>query len=544
MGIASCSSTLDASPVTAAASNTQAATELPLETAIPETPTPQIHDDLCFDESVPSGLIAKTISSDAIQPCTEHNTAFHLKVGDQNPVSQWIYAVAAPFFTIDDDISADMLKSAWTTGSQSGLMISKLMVDQNTYAVLSAFWGNPNPDFVLVLTPDEMAANTGENPTYWAILPFENIEPTWKIITVDDQSPLRKDFSAPDYALTVPISLLDQQDKPGQTADLLSSVKVPVSNRDPNKLTTVLMTGVTALVRATANTMEKRGMTYPADQIRPWFLEADIVHISNEISYTPTCPEPYPCTNDLVFCSQPEYNELLESISTDVVELSGDHFQDYGPDATLYTIQMYKDLGWQYYGGGVNLADGQKPALFDVNGNKIAFLGCNGKGGGYAGATDTNPGAVPCDFDYMTKEIKLLRDEGYLPIVTFQHLEYYSYEAHPILVHDFREVAAAGAVIVSGSQAHQPHAMEFYDGAFLHYGLGNLFFDQLFESKETGQAFIDRHVFYDGKYIGTELLTIQFVDLAQSRPMTLEERQILLYTVFQASKNIKTEESK
>jgi poly-gamma-glutamate capsule biosynthesis protein CapA/YwtB (metallophosphatase superfamily) len=33
-------------------------------------------------------------------------------------------------------------------------------------------------------------------------------------------------------------------------------------------------------------------------------------------------------------------------------------------------------------------------------------------------------------------------------------------------------------VIVSGSQAHQPHGFEFYNGSLIHYGLGNLFFDQ------------------------------------------------------------------
>ena len=32
--------------------------------------------------------------------------------------------------------------------------------------------------------------------------------------------------------------------------------------------------------------------------------------------------------------------------------------------------------GWSPYGGGKNLEDGKKPALFEHNGNKIAFIGC------------------------------------------------------------------------------------------------------------------------------------------------------------------------
>jgi poly-gamma-glutamate synthesis protein (capsule biosynthesis protein) len=100
---------------------------------------------------------------------------------------------------------------------------------------------------------------------------------------------------------------------------------------------------------------------------------------------------------------------------------------------------------------------------------------------------------------------------------------------------DFRGMAEAGAVVVSGSQAHHPHGFEFRDGALIHYGLGNLFFDQLGISPGTGQAFIDRHVFYDGRYLGVELLTIQFEDLARARPMTAGERAELLRLVFAAS---------
>ena len=77
--------------------------------------------------------------------------------------------------------------------------------------------------------------------------------------------------------------------------------------------------------------------------------------------------------------------------------------------------------------------------------------------------------------------------------------------------------------------------IEFFEDSFLHYGLGNLFFDQLHFDLPTDTAFIDRHVIYDGKYISTELLGIQFVDYARPRPMTLEERVELLERAFDAS---------
>ena len=87
-----------------------------------------------------------------------------------------------------------------------------------------------------------------------------------------------------------------------------------------------------------------------------------------------------------------------------------------------------------------------------------------------------------------------------------------------------RRLAQAGAVIVSGSQAHQPQAFEFEQGALIHYGLGNLFFDQYDVSPATRQAFIDRHIFYDGRYLGTELLTYELEDYSRPRPMTAGAR--------------------
>jgi poly-gamma-glutamate synthesis protein (capsule biosynthesis protein) len=76
--------------------------------------------------------------------------------------------------------------------------------------------------------------------------------------------------------------------------------------------------------------------------------------------------------------------------------------------------------------------------------------------------------------------------------------------------------------------------MEFYQGAFIHYGLGNLFFDQM-QALSMRQEFIDRHVFYDGKYISTELLTAMLEDYAQPRPMTPSERVDLLSEMFTKS---------
>lgn len=455
-----------------------------------------------------------------------------LEVGDQNIVSQWVYALVTPFSSPLQGISGADLVSRWKGGSITGYGIQPLLMDSNTQKVLTALWGPAAETSVQVLAQQELIDYAWSHQPALAIVPFEDVEPRWKVLPVDGISPIHKDFDLGKYRLKIPISL---DSDPERIALIKSNILIPPSNLDPQKMTVVAMTGVTALVRATAYTMEKRGMLYPAQDIRDWLLSADITHISNEVPFAEDCPYPNPVQEEIRFCSADKYIQLLEDVGTDVVELTGDHFQDWGTQAMYHTLDMYRQRGWLYYGGGENLADGRKALLLEHNHNKIAFIGCNEKGGSFAQASDTQPGAAVCNMDWMAGEITRLKTEGYLVIATFQHHEYYTYAAQPDQLRDFRQMADAGAVIVSGSQAHQPQAMEFLNDSFIHYGLGNLFFDQYGLCEACRQGLIDHHIFYDGRYISTEMLPIQFVDYARSRPMTLEESNALFQSLFAAS---------
>ena len=84
--------------------------------------------------------------------------------------------------------------------------------------------------------------------------------------------------------------------------------------------------------------------------------------------------------------------------------------------------------------------------------------------------------------------------------MTFQYNEMYVPFATERQAEDFQAMADAGAVIVSGSQSHFPQGFAFRGNSFVHYGLGNLFFDQMDTPVEgTRREFLDRHVFYDGR---------------------------------------------
>lgn len=101
-----------------------------------------------------------------------------------------------------------------------------------------------------------------------------------------------------------------------------------------------------------------------------------------------------------------------------------------------------------------------------------------------------------------------------------------------------QQAALAGADIVSGSQAHRPQVYTFAGAEqkqFIHFGLGNLFFDQILLGNDCDKGFVDRHVVYDGKYISTEMLSIIFPNFLQPVWMTPQERGYFLGTLYKYS---------
>ncbi|MEA4812772.1 MAG: CapA family protein [Anaerolineaceae bacterium] len=467
-------------------------------------------------------------------PClSDLQKRVNIGFSQSSSLADWVYALVAPFNTVNDEFSTAEFKEYWEGITEKPF--KQLAMSASTKAALVSLFGELK-GVVNVQAEGALLDYAWQTPNTWAVVPFEALEPRWKVISLDGHSPLHKDFEPEHYPLLAHIGIEGEGAHPAFLAELQKIL--PHTNRDPQKLSTVILTGTTALVRATAYAMEKEGVDKPAAIIGPILRAADITHVSNEVSYAEDCPYPNPVTQSMRFCSALSYNKVLEDIGTDVVDLTGDHFVDWGYDAARATVDLYHSLGWQTYGGGVDLKNAQKPALFEVNGNKITFTGCNAKHAGYNVATENEPGALDCDLDFLHQQIRELKAQGYVVITSFQHYEDYGWFPDTALAYDMQQAALAGADIVSGSQAHRPQIYAFYGpekNHFVHFGLGNLFFDQILLGNDCDKGFVDRHVIYNGKYISTEMLTIILPDFLQPTWMNEQERSLFLGTLHKYS---------
>ena len=261
---------------------------------------------------------------------------------------------------------------------------------------------------------------------------------------------------------------------------------------DNDKVVKINMTGVTAISRGLASKIDASGnLGYAARDIGEFLADADLTHTSNEVSFVEGCNA---SASGMRFCAKPGYIEILKKSGIDIVELTGNHNNDFGDTNNAKSIQMYKDLGWDYFGGGLNSTDASKILYKEVKGNTIAFVGYNYydtmlSTGALAG--ESRAGANSYSVEKLERDINEAKEKADVVIVTFQFQECYSYPPsdviYPICYKPlsspdqkgvFRKAVDLGADVVVGTQAHQPQTYEVYKNGVIFYGLGNIYFDQ------------------------------------------------------------------
>ena len=418
-------------------------------------------------------------------------------------------APVVPFDTVQDDITLADVQARWQDGAA-------LYTTSAVRELLVSLLGEAGDNVITIERADLIGALEQDREAL-GILPFEELDPRFKVLTLDG------------------INLLSNQFAPG-TWPLVAATGS--TNRDSARLSTLVMTGVTAMARGTAAAIERNSVTYPAEVIGPELALADITHVSNEIPFIEGCVVNN-TENNLTLCSDPTYWAALELMGTDIVGLSGNHVNDFGRDGARESLGWYKENDIPIYGSGLTVDEACAPLYWEHNGNTFAFVAALAYGPDSAWVTDEEPGAC---YYYEHKErilslISTLSRAVDIVAVELQYEETYFASPTAAQVEEFRELRATGADLVTGVQSHVPQAQEPY-GAYdaggrgmISYGLGNLFFDQMW-SWETRTELYARHTIYAGQIVSTEILTGLLEDFAQPRWTTPEERADLLETIF------------
>jgi len=330
--------------------------------------------------------------------------------------------------------------------------------------------------------------------------------------------------------------------------DQLARYPLVFQSEAPNfrseSLTRITLSGTTAIARHTLPAVEAIGVERAASGIRDYARRADYFHITHEASIAPACPRHTGVelggVNSL--CMLRDHARIFDILDVDVVDLSGNHINDFGYQTFEDTLDYFEEQGFALVGGGRDLEGARQPLILEHNGSRIGWLACNNIGPYYAFANDDSdalggrrPGNAYCRGGWLRETLPQLAAEVDLVLMTVQYREFEAFQPMHQQRLDYQTYAEWGADIVIGTAEHKPMTFEFYqtrrgETAFIHYGLGNLFFDQL--PWGNRRFFLDTLYIYDGNLLAVELFPGIIDDRARPRLLAGEDLYNFLHFMF------------
>ncbi len=329
----------------------------------------------------------------------------------------------------------------------------------------------------------------------------------------------------------------------GENAEDVAKVKELVSPLLPTLPTkagvlSFTQTGVTAMSRGMNAKMAQVGDgKFFSEKIAEYLRKFDMTHTSNESSFSNWA-------SAANICSDWRFVDTLVDIGLDVVELTGNHNVDCGAADAIATFEKYQELGIKTVGGGRGATEAEVPLEISLKGTGITMLAYNQSTGG--ATWSETPGANQYYPENAASRISEAKGRGDFVIVDVQFNECNAYastyedpacdradSAPGDQVGLFRSLIDMGADIVVGTSAHQTQTFEQYNGGEIYYGLGNLFFDQVWWPGTTRSLGLT-HYFWNGKLLQTRRFGTVYDDNYQTRLMNTEEIEWFINRLNQA----------
>lgn len=197
----------------------------------------------------------------------------------------------------------------------------------------------------------------------------------------------------------------------------------------------------------------------------------------------------------------PKLAGVWDAAGIDIVSVASNHAMDWGPEAMLDTVDLFRGKGKQVIGGGKDGEEARKPAIVERNGVKIAFLAyCSVLRDGQAAAKgkagiaplrahthylpeEFQPGTPPRvvtvpyeeDVKAMQDDIRATKKLADAVIVSI----HWGLRLVPKTICTYQPPIAhaaidAGADLIIGHHAHSIKAVEVYKGKVCFYSVGNL----------------------------------------------------------------------
>jgi poly-gamma-glutamate capsule biosynthesis protein CapA/YwtB (metallophosphatase superfamily) len=280
--------------------------------------------------------------------------------------------------------------------------------------------------------------------------------------------------------------------------------------------------------------LPKTERTGNAGAVRALFRQADLAMVNLE------GPAPKNATYHSAGTRFTFFQSLLAGLvyeGVDFASLGNNHIGDAGPTGIVQTVAALDKLGIEHAGAGADLTAARSPAMFTVDGVRVAVLAYDSIAPSYT-AGPSRPGSAQLADNTYAQDIAAARAAGAQVVIVYPHWGT-EYQAAPT---DQQRAWAhamidAGADLVIGNHVHWAASMEVYKGKPIWYALGNFVFDQTW-SEQTEEGLILELTFRGSTLVQAWMHPTVLLDASQPNLLDATSGAVVMNRVFDASKGL------
>jgi poly-gamma-glutamate synthesis protein (capsule biosynthesis protein) len=220
--------------------------------------------------------------------------------------------------------------------------------------------------------------------------------------------------------------------------------------------------------------LARYGPAYPWTGLGTVLHEADLAVANLESALT---SRGRPLNKPYLIRAHPRWGLTLAEAGLDLVTLANNHALDYGMAGLNETLSTLQGLSVVTVGAGPTEEAAHRPALFSLNGVRVAVLGyaaARWNGSADVPATDRLAWAEPAA---VQTDVRAIRDQVDLVVVLLHAGTEYATTPSPDQVAVAHAAVDAGADLVVGHHPHVTQTVERYEQGLIVYSLGNALFD-------------------------------------------------------------------
>lgn len=229
---------------------------------------------------------------------------------------------------------------------------------------------------------------------------------------------------------------------------------------------------------APGRTMEQQlaryGPAYPWAGLGLLLAGADLTVANLECTLT---TRGRPLNKPYLLRAHPRWSRTLAAAGIDLVTLANNHALDYGQAGLDETLEVVEGLGIAAVGAGRSSEQAHRPALFRLNGVRVAVLGyaaARWNGSADVPATEQIAWAEPAA---VQADVRAIRHQADVVVVLLHAGVEYAPEPSADQVAVAHAAVDAGADLVVGHHPHVVQTVERYRGGLIVYSLGDALFD-------------------------------------------------------------------